>query len=67
MQNDSVWIILDMVGQLGEDYNQQSLQLVEAILKTKGLKQESVTGAFRCLLLLFAQCRTPVAPRAQPI
>lgn len=67
MQNDSVWLILDMVGQFDEEYSMQSLELVETVLKTQGLKQESVAGTFRCLLQLFAKCKIPIATRVQTI
>lgn len=39
-----------MVSQFNEEYARLSLELVETVLRTKGLKQESVTGTFRCLL-----------------
>lgn len=67
LQNDSVWLILDMVNQFNEEYSQMSLGLVETVLGTKGLKQESVTGTFRCLLQLFAKCRVPIPTRVQTI
>ena len=56
-----------MVRQFSDDYNQLSLELIEGILKTKGLQKESVTSTFQCLLWLFAKCKTPITTRVQII